>query len=89
MLHRPAVSLKAFLTLDSYQWPGHGTLVFIDCTALSAAHVMRWNDDHLYNIEKDFGEETAKLVAESHKTAIDTMEQVCQAGQTCLLHTAH
>jgi hypothetical protein len=37
---------------------------------------MRWTDDHLYQIEKDFGEETAKLVAESHKTAIETMEQV-------------
>lgn len=83
------MSMRAILTLDSYQWPGHGTLVVFDCTALSAAHVMRWNDDHLYNIEKDFGEETAKLVAESHKTAIETMEQVCQAGRTCFLHIAH
>ena len=80
MLHRSAMSMRAFLTLDSYQWPGHEILVFIDCIALPAAHVMRWNDDHLYNIEKDFGEETAKLIAESHKTAIETMEQVSQAA---------
>ena len=53
----------------------------VDSTTLSAAHVMRWNDDYLYQIERDFGEKTARLVAESHKTAIDTIEQVCQAGR--------
>ena len=37
---------------------------------------MRWNNDYLSQIETDFGDKTAQLVAESHKTAIDTLEQV-------------
>lgn len=51
--------------------------------ALLAAHAMLWNDDYLHQIEKDFGDKTAQLVARSHKTAIDTMEEVCALHSPC------
>ena len=47
-----------------------------DAGVAPAAVAMRWNNDYLSQIEADFGDKTAQLVAESHKTAIDTLEQV-------------
>ena len=50
-----------------------------------AAVAMRWNNDYLSQIETDFGDKTAQLVAESHKVAIDTLEQVKTRRTTPLL----
>ena len=36
-------------------------------TGRTTAHLMTWNDDYYYQLEKMFGVETTKLVAESHK----------------------
>ena len=47
-----------------------------DVAPCCAAHAMLWNDDYLHQIEGDFGDKTAQLVAQSHQTAIDTLEQV-------------
>ena len=44
--------------------------------AVLAAVAMRWNNDYLSQIEAERGDKFAQLVAESHKTAIDTLEQV-------------
>ena len=42
---------------------------------------MLWNDDYLHQIEGDFGDKTAQLVAQSHQTAINTLEQVSPEEQ--------
>ena len=36
-------------------------------TGRTTAHLMTWNDDYYHQLEKMFGVETTKLVAESHK----------------------
>ena len=43
---------------------------------MTAAVAMRWNNDYLSQIEAERGDKFAQVVAESHKTAIDTLEQV-------------
>lgn len=37
---------------------------------------MMWNDDYYSVIEEQFGEDWASKVAESHRAAIDFVEQV-------------
>lgn len=45
--------------------------------AVLAAHAMLWNDNYVHQIKKEHGDKTAQLVAQSHETAIDTLEQAC------------
>ena len=52
-----------------------------------AAHAMLWNDDHLHQIEGDFGDKTAQLVAQSHQAAIDTLEQVSPRRERLVVHS--
>lgn len=45
-------------------------------TGRTTAHFVTALDDRYYHLEKVFGEEKTKLIAESHKVAIDFVEQV-------------
>ena len=56
-----------------------------DAVPCCAAHAMLWNGDYLHQIEGDFGDKTAQLVAQSHQTAIDALEQVSpeEQGYVC------
>lgn len=44
-------------------------------TGRTTAHLVTALDDRYYHLEKVFGEEKTKLIAESHKVAIDFVEQ--------------
>ena len=44
-------------------------------TGRTTAHLVTALDDRYYNLERIFGEEKTKLIAESHKLAIDFVEQ--------------
>ncbi|CAL5220892.1 g2983 [Coccomyxa viridis] len=54
------------------------TWSFSEGTTTSAI-AMRWNNDYLSQIEAERGDKFAQVVAESHKTAIDTLEQTIKA----------
>lgn len=45
-------------------------------TGRTTAHFVTALDDRYYNLEKTFGDSNAKLIAESHKVAIDLVEQI-------------
>lgn len=48
-------------------------------TARSSAHLTWVLDDRYYNLEELFGEEGARLAAESHSAAIDYIEEIVRA----------
>ena len=79
-LHKNLYDAPDACMCGSVQVPGAQHLlrsILRDAAPCSAAHAMLWNDDYLHQIEGDFGDKTAHLVAQSHQTAIDTLEQVC------------
>lgn len=45
-------------------------------TGKTTAHLMPWNDDYYYEIEKNWGTEKLKIVADSHIKSIDFVERV-------------
>jgi len=45
-------------------------------TGKTTAHLMPWNDDYFYLIEKNWGTEKMKIVADSHRRSIDFVEKV-------------
>eukprot|EP00850_Spirogloea_muscicola_P001747 SM000006S19512 [mRNA] locus=s6:1275063:1278577:+ [translate_table: standard] len=47
-------------------------------TGRTTAHLMPWNDDYYYMLEKEFGPSKTWLVGDSHRQAIDWIERVCK-----------
>src|SRR5688500_9649181 len=47
-------------------------------TGRTTAHLVSALDDRFYDLERIFGEEDTKLIAESHRMAIDFVEQTVQ-----------
>eukprot|EP00850_Spirogloea_muscicola_P004665 SM000020S06015 [mRNA] locus=s20:411811:415246:+ [translate_table: standard] len=47
-------------------------------TGRTTAHLMPWNDDYYYMLEKEFGTSKTWLVGDSHRQAIDWIERVCK-----------
>lgn len=47
-------------------------------TSHTTAHLSTALDDRYYEIERIFGKEKARLAADSHRTAIDFIEEVCK-----------
>lgn len=45
-------------------------------TGKTTAHLMPWNDDYYYEIEKSWGTDKMKIVADSHVRSIDFVESV-------------
>ena len=45
-------------------------------TGKTTAHLMPWNDNYYHEIESNWGIETMKVVAESHRSSIDFVERV-------------
>src|SRR5947208_5003069 len=50
-------------------------------TARTTAHLTNALDDRFYELERLFGEEGARLAAESHTAAIDKVEEIINAEQ--------
>src|SRR5438874_11004063 len=50
-------------------------------TARTTAHLTNALDDRFYELERLFGEEGARLAAESHTAAIDKVEEIVNAEQ--------
>src|SRR4051812_48155238 len=48
-------------------------------TGRTSAHLASALDDRFYNLEKYFGGKGARLAAQSHASAIDWIERVCQS----------
>lgn len=46
-------------------------------TGRTTAHLVSALDDRYYELERIFGEDGAKIIADSHKSAIDFIEQTC------------
>ena len=47
-------------------------------TGRTTAHLVTALDDRYYELEKLYGKEKTKLIAESHRTAIDFIENICK-----------
>jgi glycine/D-amino acid oxidase-like deaminating enzyme/nitrite reductase/ring-hydroxylating ferredoxin subunit len=60
---------KSVSIVDAWQ-PGAGE------TGRTTAHITAVLDDRFYNLEKVFGEENARLAADSHRAAINLIEQI-------------
>ncbi|EIE23568.1 DAO-domain-containing protein [Coccomyxa subellipsoidea C-169] len=53
-------------------------------TGRTTAHLMMWNDDYYHQVEKQFGADVMSRVADSHRTAIDFVENtVATEGISC------
>lgn len=50
-------------------------------TGRTTAHLVTALDDRYYELEKTFGEENTKLIAESHQVAIDLVERIVNTEQ--------
>jgi glycine/D-amino acid oxidase-like deaminating enzyme/nitrite reductase/ring-hydroxylating ferredoxin subunit len=53
-------------------------------TARTTGHLCSALDDHYFELEKLFGEDGARLAAQSHAAAVDTIEDICRSeGIAC------
>lgn len=69
----------SFLTVfPVFSFPGAGQ------TGKTTAHLMPWNDDYYFEVEKNWGTEKMKVVADSHRSSIDFVERViAEEGIEC------
>lgn len=64
----------------------HSCLLFPGAgqTGKTTAHLMPWNDDYYFEVEKNWGTEKMKVVADSHRSSIDFVERViAEEGIEC------